>query len=139
MTLFYQVCNIHLNEIKKHRERQVEPYILLSYYQIMSWIYLLIASLFEVGWPISLKMAELTSAKALWLIIAIISMALSGVFLYYAQKEISIGTAYAVWTGIGASCTFIIGILFFNDTANLMRFLGVMLIIFGVILLKAGH
>ena len=110
-----------------------------GYIKLMSWLYLLVAVIFEVGWPVSLKMAEITSAKFLWILCAIIAMALSGLFLYLAQKEIPIGTAYSVWTGIGAVCTFFIGVLFFNDTANLMRFLGVILIISGVILLKIGH
>ena len=105
----------------------------------MAWFYLFIAAIFEVGWPVSLKMAEITSAKVVWVICAVIAMALSGVFLYFAQREIPIGTAYSVWTGIGAACTFLIGIMFFNDTASLMRFLGVALIIAGVVLLKVGH
>ena len=102
----------------------------------MSWLYLLIASIFEVGWPFGLKIATHSQHKILWIIFAIITMALSGVFLYFAQKEIPIGTAYAIWTGIGASCTFIIGVLVFNDALSLMRILGVLLIISGVILLK---
>lgn len=63
-------------------------------------------------------------------------MGLSGLFLYYAQKQIPIGTAYAIWTGIGASCTFLIGVYIFHDALNLMRALGVIFIITGVILLK---
>ncbi|MBO5447305.1 hypothetical protein J6A34_07345 [bacterium] len=66
-------------------------------------------------------------------------MTLSGVFLYFAQKEIPVGTAYAIWTGIGAACTFLIGVLVFNDTLNLMRAFCVILIIFGVIMLKLAH
>ena len=86
----------------------------------MSWLYLLIASLFEVGWPFGLKIATTSSYKILWIIFAIITMALSGIFLYFAQKQIPIGTAYAIWTGIGASCTFLIGVFVFNDTLNLI-------------------
>lgn len=105
----------------------------------MSWFYLFLAAIFEVGWPLGFKMADVTGQKYLWIIFAIIAMALSGYFLFIAQKEIPIGTAYAVWTGIGASCTFLIGVIFFNDVINLMRLLGVILIIGGVILLKIGH
>ena len=72
----------------------------------MSWLYLLVAAVFEVGWPVGLKMAELSSSRISWIIFAIVAMTCSGIFLYIAQKEIPIGTAYAVWTGIGASCTF---------------------------------
>lgn len=105
----------------------------------MPWIYLLIAAIFEVGWPVGLKMAEISTIKIGWVIFAVIAMTLSGVFLYIAQKDIPIGTAYAVWTGIGAACTFLIGVIFFNDAMNLMRFLGVIFIILGVTLLKLGH
>ncbi len=105
----------------------------------MDWIYLLIAAMFEVGWPFGLKMASLGAYKFLWIGFAIIAMILSGVFLFLAQKTIPVGTAYAVWTGIGAACTFLIGVLVFNDTLNLMRALGVILIVSGVILLKTAH
>lgn len=102
----------------------------------MQWLYLLIASVFEVGWPLGLKIATSSQYRILWIIFAIIAMALSGIFLYFAQKQIPIGTAYAIWTGIGASCTFLIGVLIFHDAMNLMRALGVLLIIAGVVLLK---
>lgn len=99
----------------------------------------MIAAVFEVGWPTGLKMAETSAFKVWWIVFALAAMAFSGVFLYLAQKEIPIGTAYAVWTGIGASCTFLIGVLFFHDALSLMRGLGVLLIIVGVALLKYGH
>ena len=105
----------------------------------MSWLYLLIASIFEVGWPLGFKLASLGSHKIFWIFFAIVSMILSGVFLYIAQKQIPIGTAYAVWTGIGAACTFLLGVFLFNDTASLMKIFGVFLIISGVILLKISH
>lgn len=66
----------------------------------MPWIYLLIAAIFEVGWPVGLKMAEISTIKIGWIIFAVIAMTLSGVFLYIAQKDIPIGTAYAVWTNL---------------------------------------
>lgn len=108
-------------------------------FYIMYWFYLLIAALFEVGWPFGLKMADISAIKLWWILFAIIAMALSGVFLYMAQKGIPIGTAYAVWTGIGASCTFLIGVTVFHDAVSLMRFLGVVFIIIGIALLKMGH
>lgn len=102
----------------------------------MSWIYLFIASFFEVGWPVGLKLAEISSYRISWISFAVIMMMLSGIFLYLAQKTIPIGTAYAVWSGIGASCTFLIGVLFFHDTATPQRCIAVFLIVFGVVLLK---
>lgn len=105
----------------------------------MGWIYLLIAAVFEVGWPLGLKMASVSSAKVLWIIFSIIVMGLSGVFLFLAQKEIPVGTAYAIWTGIGASCTFLIGVIFFHDTLSVLRVLALFLIIAGVIMLKIAN
>lgn len=105
----------------------------------MGWLYLLIAAVFEVGWPFGLKMAVGSPNRFWWIVFAIIAMALSGIFLYFAQKQIPVGTAYAVWTGIGAACTFAIGVLIFNDALNMMRVLGVLFIISGVILLKLAH
>lgn len=105
----------------------------------MSWLYLLIASIFEVGWPFGMKMASLNANKLGWIIFAIVAMALSGVFLYFAQKEIPIGIAYAIWTGIGAACTFLLGVWVFQDAISTMKILGVSLIILGVILLEVSH
>lgn len=70
--------------------------------------------------------------------IAVISMALSGVLLWYSLKEIPIGTAYAVWTSIGAVGTFTLGVLIFGDPNIPIRWIGVALILLGVILLKMG-
>jgi quaternary ammonium compound-resistance protein SugE len=66
-------------------------------------------------------------------------MALSGWLLWLAQREIPIGTAYAVWTGIGAAGTFVVGVLYFGDVSSLVRWLGVALILGGVLMLKLGH
>ncbi len=84
----------------------------------MNWIFLLLAGLFEMGWPLGFKLSQITPYKYLWLGIAVLSMGCSGYFLWLAQKTIPIGTAYTVWTGIGATGTLIMGILFFNDPAN---------------------
>lgn len=104
----------------------------------MSWLYLIIASIFEVGWPFGMKMASLGANKFGWIVFAVVAMALSGVFLYFAQKEIPIGVAYAIWTGVGATCTFILGVLVFNDAVSLMKILGIVLIVLGIILLEVG-
>lgn len=106
---------------------------------IKYWIYLFIASVFEMGWPLGMKLADITSFKVAWIIFAIIAMTLSGYFLFLAQKEIPIGTAYAIWTGIGMIGTFILGITIFHDAMSLLRFIGVLLILSGVIILKLCH
>ena len=106
----------------------------------MAWIYLVIAGLFEIGWPLGLKMAQTMEGKQFTgLAIAVIAMGLSGFFLFTAQKEIPMGTAYAVWTGIGAAGTFILGIVLYNDPIGILRIASVLLIIAGVIGLKVAH
>lgn len=101
-----------------------------------AWLQLLIAGLFEIGWPLGFKLSQTTRFKWLFISLAVLSMALSGLFLWLAQRQIPIGTAYAVWTGIGAAGTFLIGILWFNDAASQLRLLSFALIIVGVIGLK---
>nr|WP_320146663.1 multidrug efflux SMR transporter [uncultured Anaeromusa sp.] len=106
----------------------------------MAWIYLVIAGLFEIGWPLGLKMAQTMEGKQFTgIAIAVIAMGLSGFFLFTAQKDIPMGTAYAVWTGIGAAGTFILGIILYNDPIGILRVASVLLIIAGVIGLKLAH
>ena len=105
----------------------------------MSWIYLVIAGIFEIGWPVGLKLAQEFDRRIVGIGIAVVCMALSGLFLWLAQKEIAIGTSYAIWTGIGAAGTFLVGIWVFGDTGSLGRYLGVFLIIAGVITLRISH
>lgn len=103
----------------------------------MNWIALIIAGLFEIGWPLGLKMAQQTAGhKFGWIILAIVSMTISGGLLFYAQKTIPIGTAYAVWTGLGAVGTLLVGIFFFGDSANIFRLLSATLIVAGIVGLK---
>jgi quaternary ammonium compound-resistance protein SugE len=102
----------------------------------MGWIYLVIAGIFEIGWPLGFKLSQTTGHKFLWIVFAVISMGFSGLFLWHAQKSIPIGTAYAIWTGIGATGTLLIGILFFRDSANMARLFFASLIIIGIIGLK---
>jgi quaternary ammonium compound-resistance protein SugE len=65
-------------------------------------------------------------------------MIISGTMLWFAQRTIPIGTAYAVWTGIGAAGTFLVGVFVFGDATSLVRYLGIVLIIAGVAALKLG-
>ncbi|HLO57508.1 MAG TPA: multidrug efflux SMR transporter [Bacteroidales bacterium] len=103
----------------------------------MNWIYLLIAGAFEIGWPLGFKLSQTTPHRFFWIGFAIVSMGLSGLFLWYAQKTIPIGTAYSIWTGIGASGTLLIGIFFFKDPADIGRLFFASLIIVGIIGLKS--
>jgi len=105
----------------------------------MEWLYLVIAGVCEIGWPLGLKLSQTTEHRVLWVLFAVAAMALSGLFLWLAQREIPIGTAYAVWTGIGAAGTFAVGILMFRDPATALRILSVLLIMTGIIGLKLAH
>jgi quaternary ammonium compound-resistance protein SugE len=105
----------------------------------MSWYYLILAGMFEMGWPLGLKLSQTGPSKTFGIFLAVVSMMLSGYFLWLAQKTIPIGTAYAVWTGIGAVGTLVIGILWFGDSAGLWRIASAILIVIGVIGLRITH
>ncbi len=103
----------------------------------MAWIYLIVAGVFEWGWPVGLKLG-LTDAGPRWgwILFAALCIAASGTLLFIAQKSIPMGTAYAVWTGIGAAGTFILGVLLFDEAATLGRIFFVGLILAGIVGLK---
>ena len=105
----------------------------------MSWIYLILAGLFEIGWPVGLKMAQEPETRRTGIAVAIGFMSVSGFLLWLAQRHIPMGTAYAVWPGIGAAGTFLVGVLHYGDPASFARNMGVALIIAGVVTLKLAH
>lgn len=105
----------------------------------MAWFYLFAAGVFEIGWPVGLKIAQMPNHRWTGVAIAVSFMAISGTLLWLAQKQIPIGTAYAVWTGLGAAGTFAVGVMVFGDAMSLARFLGVALILGGVVTLKLAH
>jgi quaternary ammonium compound-resistance protein SugE len=102
----------------------------------LAWTYLLIAGILEIGWPLGFKLSQTTSHRMAFILMAIVCMSLSGLFLWLAQRTIPIGTAYAVWTGIGTAGTFLIGIVAFNDSTSMMRILSFLLIVVGLIGLR---
>ena len=105
----------------------------------MAWVYPIVAGLFEIGWPVGLKRSQTPGRLIVGAIVAVVCMAASGAFLWLAQRDIPIGTAYAVWTGIAAAGTFIVGILFYGDSASAWRSVSVGSIIAGIIGLKPAH
>ena len=103
----------------------------------MAWLYLVVAGLFEIGWPLGLKKGWTADGLQIgWLLFAIVTMTVSGTLLMMAQRAIPMGTAYAVWTGIGAVGAFVTGVLLFGDSASALRIASIMLIVAGIIGLK---
>ena len=101
----------------------------------MAWIYLVLAGLFEIGWAIGLKYS--VGFTRLWPSVGTLAaMAVSVLLLALAAKTLPIGTAYAVWTGIGAVGAVILGIVLFGDPATPLRLACVGLILLGVVGLK---
>jgi len=101
----------------------------------MYWIVLFVAGLFEVAWAIGLKYTE--GFSKLWpSVFTIVCMIISMGLLAYAVKNLPIGTAYAIWTGIGAVGTAILGIILFNESKELVRIFFIFLIVVGIIGLK---
>jgi quaternary ammonium compound-resistance protein SugE len=101
----------------------------------MAWIYLTVAGLFEIGWAIGLKYTEGFTRlwPSLWTVASmIVSMALLGL----ALKTLPVGTAYAVWTGIGAVGTAALGIYLFGEPATALRLASIGLILAGIVGLK---
>ncbi|XKU41004.1 quaternary ammonium compound efflux SMR transporter SugE [Pseudomonas [fluorescens] ATCC 17400] len=103
----------------------------------MSWVILFFAGLFEVGWAVGLKYTDGFS-KPLPTALTIAAMAVSLGLLGLAMKELPLGTAYAIWTGVGAVGTVIAGIILFGESMALFRLASVALIIAGLIGLKIG-
>ncbi len=102
---------------------------------LMSWLLLLLAGLFEVAWAIGLKYTNGFS-RPLPTLLTLSAMGVSVLLLAMAVKQLPLGTAYAVWTGIGAVGTVLMGIWLFNEPATLARVLCLLLIIGGILGLK---
>lgn len=103
----------------------------------MSWIILFFAGLFEVGWAVGLKYTDGFS-KPLPTALTVAAMAISLGLLGLAMKELPLGTAYAIWTGVGAVGTVIAGIILFGESMALVRLVSVALIITGLVGLKVS-
>jgi len=103
----------------------------------MSWIILFFAGLFEVGWAVGLKYTD-GFTRPLPTVLTVAAMAISLGLLGLAMKELPLGTAYAIWTGVGAVGTVIAGIILFGESMALIRLASVALIITGLIGLKVS-
>lgn len=101
----------------------------------MAWIYLLIAGVFEVVWAMGLKYSQ-GFTKLYPSLITLAGMVISFYLLSLATKSLPIGTAYAIWTGIGALGAVIAGIFLFNEPVNILRVIFLCLILTGILGLK---
>ena len=103
----------------------------------MAWIVLILAGIFDIVWAYSIKLSEgftrLTPS-----IITIVFMVLSFALLAYAMRTLPLGTAYTIWTGIGAVGSFLIGIWVLGEPATALRMLAAVLIISGLVLMKVS-
>ncbi|MGO1157653.1 DMT family transporter [Acinetobacter lwoffii] len=103
----------------------------------MAWIVLILAGIFEIVWAYSMKLSEgftrLTPS-----IITIVFMVMSFALLAYAMRTLPLGTAYTIWTGIGAVGSFLIGIWVLGEPATALRMLAAVLIISGLVLMKVS-
>ena len=101
----------------------------------MQWLILILAGLLEIGWAVGLKYTE--GFTRLWpSVFTLSAMLASVVLLAIAMKTLPVGTAYAVWMGIGAAGTVILGIFLFGESTSLLRLASVALILLGVAGLK---
>ncbi len=101
----------------------------------MDWIYLIIAGMFEVAWAVGMKLSNGFSNLTIS-ILTILGMIASFYFLALALKNIPLGTAYSIWTGVGTLGTVILGIILFKEPINVARIVCIMFIISGITGLK---
>lgn len=103
--------------------------------QSVAWLLLVVSGLLDVAWAISMKYAEGYTRPG-WTILSLVLLAAFVYLLGRVLEVLPVGTAYAVWTGIGAAGTVILGIALFGESANPMRLGGVLLVVVGIVVLK---
>ena len=104
----------------------------------MAWLTLLVAGLFEAGMVVGLNLSE--GFTRLWpSLLMVVSGGISFYLLSVAMQSVPAGTAYAVWTAIGASGAVLLGVLFFGEPANLLRMAGIAVVLGGVVMLRLAE
>lgn len=101
----------------------------------MAWVYLIVAGIFEIIWSFAMKLSEGFS-KPVPTMIMVVTMLVSFGLLSLSMKSLPLGTAYTIWTGIGALGAFAVGIFILHEPANLGRILAAVLIVSGLVLMK---
>ena len=103
----------------------------------MAWIMLIAAGLLEVVWAFSMKQSE--GFTRLWpSVVTVVTMVLSFVLLAASMRSLPLGTAYTIWTGIGAVGAFMVGIIVLGETLNAARLIAALLIVSGLVLMKVA-
>ena len=101
----------------------------------MAWLMLLVAGIFEVVWAVAMKQSA--GFSKLWpTVVTLVGMVASFVLLAAAMRTIPLGTAYTIWTGIGAVGAFVVGITLLGEQVNTMRIIAAVLIVSGLVLMK---
>ncbi|MBK9122600.1 MAG: quaternary ammonium compound efflux SMR transporter SugE [Chloroflexi bacterium] len=101
----------------------------------MAWVILFVAGLLETVWAVTLKQSE-GFTKPVPTVIFFISLVLSMVLLSQALKSLPVGTAYAIWTGIGAAGTAVLGMLFFGESREVLKLLSLLMLVGGIVGLR---
>jgi quaternary ammonium compound-resistance protein SugE len=101
----------------------------------MAFIFLILAGILEIGWAVGMKYTN-NFTKLMPTSLTIISMIFSLYFLSLAMKDIPLGTAYAIWTGIGIVGTCVLGIILFDESTSILKFIFIGCILVGIIGLK---
>lgn len=101
----------------------------------MAWLYLVIAGFLEVVWAYTMKLSH-GFTKPLASVVTILTMLASFALLSFAMRTLPLGTAYTVWTGIGAVGAFIVGVVVLGEQANVMRIAAALLIVAGIVMMK---
>lgn len=102
---------------------------------MFAWFALLIAGIFEVIWALTMKLSD-GFTSLYYSIITLIAMIISFGLLAFAMKSLPLGSAYMIWTGIGALGAFVVGIVLFNEPLTLLRVSATLLILTGLVLMK---
>ena len=103
----------------------------------MAWMMLLLAGIFEVVWAYAMKMSD-GFTRLVPSTITVVFMVLSFVLLAYAMRSLPLGTAYTIWTGIGAVGSFLVGVVMLGEPASALRMLAAVLIVSGLVLMKVA-
>ncbi|MGK3119828.1 multidrug efflux SMR transporter [Pseudomonas corrugata] len=103
----------------------------------MAWLSLIVAGLLEVVWAFSMKQSE-GFTRVIPTIVTLVMLVTSFALLSFSMKSLPLGTAYTIWTGIGAVGAFLVGIVFLGEPASILRVVAAILIVSGLVMMKVA-